>query len=88
MTIWWKLGLIAFALLSISGALWGYGEHKYQKGYDNAMQEVATAQAEANTKVTQRKRTIRHETQTLDRIGIIRELCERGELRDAENCPE
>lgn len=84
----WKIVLSAFAVLSVSGALLGYGEHKYQKGYDKAMQEVATAQAEANTKITQKKRTIRHETQTLDHDGIVRELCKSKWLRDPENCPK
>jgi hypothetical protein len=88
MNLYWKLGLIAFALLSVLGALWGYGEHKYQKGYDKAMQEVATAQAEANTKVIKKRKEIKHETQGLNRESVIRELCKFGWARDRENCPK
>lgn len=89
MNVWLiRIGIMAlFALAGAGGVVW-YGSHKYHQGYDKAMQDVATAQAEANSKVTAKKRTIKHETQNLDRAGIIRELCSSGWVRDFENCPK
>lgn len=84
---WRIIGLILAVLGGLGSVVW-YGAHKHSQGYQKAMQEVATAQAEANMKVTQKKRKIKHETQGLDRDAIIRELCASQWVRNPEYCPK
>lgn len=86
----WLIKIIIGVVFTLAGTFGVsfYGWHKDSGGYNRAIQDAKTAQLEANQKVTQKKRDIKHETQALDRDSIIRELCKSGWVRNPSDCPK
>ena len=72
--------VLLFAVLSLIGALGGYGLWMYQKG-EKACQE--RQKTEIIQSLTQREK-IEHENQNIDRNTIIRNLERDGWLRNSE----
>lgn len=59
----------------------------YNQGYASCKAEIVEAQTKENAKIIKKKREVHHETQSLDRIGIVRQLCAAGWVRDKSHCP-
>jgi len=59
----------------------------YDQGFAACEAKYEAAKDEENSKIIKKKREVRHETQSLDRIDIIRQLCAAGWVRDKNQCP-
>lgn len=68
-------------------ALNAYGAAKLSEGKALGRAEVKAEIEEQNKKLATVKKKVKHETQGLDRNGIIRELCVAGWVRNPDKCP-
>lgn len=84
---YWKYIVVALLIIAAFGGFKYYGHIKYKEGYDTAIREVQEKQEKANEEVRTRKKVIHHETQNLDRAGIVKQLCNGKWVRDAQDCP-
>ena len=84
----WAWGAVGVIGAIIWGQLlWGDIRAKYiAEGVTQCEAKHLSDTTKANQKIIKRKREIRHETQNLDRAGIVRELCDRGWVRNAGGC--
>lgn len=84
---------ILIVVIAVGAFLWGqhawngYKADLVQSGYDRAMADVKIAQEQANEKLRQKKKVIKHET-PYDRDLIVRELCTNNWVRNPEHCPK
>lgn len=82
-----KLLLLAGVVAAIGGAFWWHGGVQYDKGYAKAQADIAAKVEQENKTIRSTRKVIRHETQGLDRAGIVRELCNAGWVRNPDKCP-
>lgn len=85
---YWKYFALVGIILGAYGGLRYYGSVQWHAGYNAAMQEFKDAQEDANQKVITQKKVIKHETSTLDRAGIIKQLCDSQWVRTPKDCPK
>lgn len=86
---WQYKAIFALGLaLALYAGYNAWHSHVWNQGYNQAQLEYKAAVAAANAQIQVKKRTIKHETQNLDRNGLIRDLCANGWVRDMENCPK
>lgn len=82
---------LAFWILG-AGLIIAFGLHLYnrieQSGYQRCEAKHALEAKKVNDKIITRKKEAKHETQSLDRAGIVRELCARGWVRERKGCPD
>lgn len=84
----YRFPLAVFATLCALAASLIYMRHAaYNDGERACTAKYEQAVAKADEEIKTRKKVIRHETQNLDRDGLIVELCRHGWVRDTENCP-
>lgn len=73
-------------LVILSGGF--YIHHQiYKDGYKACEDDYAAAVVVVNEKVKTKKKVVKHETQNLDRAGIVKQLCDAGWVRDNTGCP-
>lgn len=83
----WRLVAGGIGIIALFSGLWYYGHVKYNSGYGSCKSEYEEKLIAANEQIKIRKKIIKHETQGLDRDGVVAELCRNGWVRDPENCP-
>lgn len=86
------LGIGVLILLVASNAVVGYkafrmGQDNIQADWDKAELERAEAQSKANDAILKQRPKVKHENQNRDHNTLVCNGCQRGWVRDFENCP-
>lgn len=74
-------------ILLLIGAGFKIKHDIYQSGFKACETAYIKAQSKENEKIIQKKKVNKHEVQSLDRIGIVNQLCAAGWVRDKSKCP-
>lgn len=90
----WLIGFIGIGLFVVGGYAWHmhdrekYGKVMYDFGYEAASFKYEVEKQNADEKIRKNTTQARHETQPLDRAGLIAEWCKSGRVRNPQSCPQ
>lgn len=86
----WVLSLIFYGAMAafVLGGLWWWRNDGIADGKRDAVVEIQEVTEETNKAIRHIKKESKHETQSLDRAGIVRQLCDSGWVRNPDQCPD